>query len=110
MAADGRTKLALTALQPVQPQLSPGAGRMTGECRFQVTSFSGPGIPVVTSIELGEPESKDASRPSLILCRAGEKGLWELAKDNGSTVEAIRTANKLEGEPEPGKMLLIPVE
>ena len=110
MAADGRTKLALTALQPVQPQLSPGAGRMTGECRFQVTSFSGSGIPVVTSIELGEPESKDASRPSLILCRAGEKGLWELAKDNGSTVEAIRTANKLEGEPEPGKMLLIPVE
>jgi len=110
LAANEETKLALTAFQPVQPQLSPGAGRMTGECRFQVTSLAGAGIPMVTSIELGEPEARDASRPSLILCRAGEKSLWDLAKENGSTVEAIRNANKLDGEPEPGRMLLIPVE
>ena len=109
MRADGQTRPMLTSFLPVQPQLNPGAGKMTGECRFQVTIFAGAGIPVVTSVELGEPETGDGARPSLILCRAGEKSLWTLAKENGSTVDAIREANKLDGEPEKGKMLLIPV-
>ena len=56
------------------------------------------------------PEQQDGSqRPSLILRRAGEEGLWELAKKTGSTVAAIRSANKLQEEPKPGQLLLIPV-
>ncbi len=44
-------------------------------------------------------EEPDPARPSLILRRTGEGGLWELAKACGSTVEAIRSANGLEAEP-----------
>ena len=67
------------------------------------------GLPTVTGLELGEAARPDPKRPSMILCRAGEKSLWELAKASGSTVEAIRAANGLMDEPEQGRMLLIPV-
>ena len=64
---------------------------------------------MVSSMELGEPTPKDPNRPSLLLCRAGDAGLWELAKGSKSTMEAIARANGLEGEPQKGQMLLIPV-
>lgn len=67
------------------------------------------GIPVVTGLEMGEAAEPDPNRPSLILCRAGGKDLWALAKTHGSTVEQIMEANKLEEEPAPNQMLLIPV-
>lgn len=67
------------------------------------------GIPMVTGLELGEARKPDPNRPSMILRRCGTAGLWELAKGNRSTVAAIREINALEGEPEPGRMLLIPV-
>jgi LysM repeat protein len=35
--------------------------------------------------------------------------LWELAKETGSTMDAIRKANGLTQEPRQGQMLLIPV-
>jgi hypothetical protein len=35
--------------------------------------------------------------------------LWTLAKENGSTMEAIRKANNLSGELTDERMLLIPV-
>ena len=66
-------------------------------------------IPMVTGVSLGEQSRKDPDRPSLILRRAGEERLWDLAKQWGSTVEAIRRANRLQEEPVPGQMLLIPV-
>lgn len=67
------------------------------------------GMPMVTGLELGELQEPDPARPSVILRRAGKPGLWELAKACGSRVEAIRQANALEGEPEEGRLLLIPV-
>lgn len=66
-------------------------------------------IPMVCGLELGETEAPDPNRPSLILRRWEGEGLWELAKHCGTTVEAIREANRLAAEPEPGRMLLIPV-
>ena len=65
------------------------------------------GIPMVTGLELGE-ETK-TERPNLILRKAGEDTLWELAKKCGSTVEAITKANGLEDQPEKDRILLIPV-
>ena len=109
LPTDGEAKLAVTAFQGTQPQLNPAAGTLTGGCALMLTAFSGQGLSEVCSIELGEPLPKQADRPSLILCRSGKGDLWALAKENGSTVEAIRAANQLEGEPEKGKMLLIPV-
>lgn len=66
-------------------------------------------IPMVTGLELGQQRQPDPKRPSLILCRAGEDSLWQIARDSGSTVEAIRKASGLEGDPVPGQMLLVPV-
>ncbi len=67
-------------------------------------------FPMVTALEIGDPIQPDPERPSLILCRAGERSLWELAKQCGSTVDAIYRANQLSGEPAADKMLLIPVQ
>ena len=106
---DENTTPAVTGLEPGAPQLNPGAGKITGENRIQMTFFSKEGLSMVTSLELGEPAPKDPNRPSLLLCRAGDAGLWALAKESKSTVEAIAKANGLEGEPQKGQMLLIPV-
>ena len=67
------------------------------------------GIPLASGLELGEITPADPGRPSLILRRAGEDSLWDLAKKTGSTVERIREVNKLDTEPAPEQMLLIPV-
>lgn len=67
------------------------------------------GQTMMTGMEMGAEEQPDPERPSLILRRCGEGGLWPIAKESGSTVEAIRKANGLEGEPESGRMLLIPI-
>ncbi len=67
------------------------------------------GVPMVTGAEMGDPEEPDPERPSLILRKADSDTLWEIAKRAGSTVDAIRKANGIQNEPEPGQMLLIPV-
>lgn len=67
-------------------------------------------ISMVTGLELGQPKKADPNRPSLILRRAGESRLWDIAKASGSTMEAIRRVNGLTGEPLPDQMLLIPVK
>jgi len=66
-------------------------------------------FPMASAVEVGQPQAPDPGRPSVILCRAGEGGLWRMAKQTGSTVEAIRQANDLQGEPAYGQMLLIPI-
>ena len=67
-------------------------------------------IPIVTGVTLGEDKKRDPQRPNLILCRTGDRSLWDIAKATGATPEAIQKANGLTGEPEGNKMLLIPVE
>ena len=64
---------------------------------------------MVDALELGELQEPDPARPSLILRNAGGETLWELAKNNASTVAAITAANGLSGEPMSEQMLLIPV-
>ena len=64
---------------------------------------------VVTGIELGEKTEKDPNRPSLILRRMGEEGLWEVAKSCHTTVAAIQNANNLTTEPTENTMLIIPI-
>lgn len=68
-------------------------------------------IPMICALEMGEIEPPDPNRPNLILQRTDGKSLWELAKQNGSTVESIRNVNGLldGAQPDAGKMLLIPV-
>lgn len=66
-------------------------------------------IPMVTALELGETAQPDENRPSLILRRAGNQSLWDIAKECGTTVEMLQQANGLSEEPEENQLLLIPV-
>ena len=67
------------------------------------------GIPMITGLSVGDLTQPDPNRPSMILRRSGGQELWELAKEAGSTVDAIIRANQLQGEPEEDRLLLIPV-
>lgn len=93
------------------PQALPGAGSVTmrAETEVSLNVTSTQGLSMVTGLELGEGKNMDENRPSLILRRAGDIGLWDMAKMSGSTMDAIRQANNMEGEPTPGQMLLIPI-
>ena len=66
-------------------------------------------IPMVTGLEISEAAGEKPDRPSLILRRPGNDSLWDIAKQYGSTEEAIRQANGLAEDPAPDRMLLIPV-
>lgn len=101
----------LAILSPGVPQAVAGNGSILVkvEVPMDLTTTTQQGIPMVTGVSLGEQRPADPGRPSLILRRAGEKRLWDIAKSCGSTVEAIQRANGLTEEPAPGQMLLIPV-
>lgn len=109
--ADEKSKLSMVPLIPSEPQfaLSDGSVTLKSQVPMQMTASARQKLTMVTGMELGEEQEPDPGRPSLILHRFGDTGLWQLAKENGSTIQAIRQANKLEGDPTPGQMLLIPV-
>lgn len=109
--ADDNSQLTVLPQLPEQLQTVLGNGNIIArsELPINLLTTSREGIPMVTGLGMGQQRQPDANRPSLILQRAGENGLWDIAKDSGSTVRAIQEANKLQGEPAPGQMLLIPV-
>lgn len=86
-----------------------GSSQAKTELQLRCQTVCNRGIPMVTGLKLGEIREPSPDRPSLILRRAGNGRLWDMAKATGSTMEAIRTANHLEDPPEQGQMLLIPV-
>lgn len=67
------------------------------------------GIPMISHMELGEAEKQDPNRPGLILRKAGNCRLWDIAKETGTTVAAIKNANHLQEEPSSDRILLIPI-
>lgn len=109
---DEDSRMSAQPLQGAEIQALPGGDTISVRtaAAVQMQFSAGQGIPMVTGIELGEPRPKDPERPSLVLRRTEHAGLWDLAKASGSTVEAIRKANHLTGEPEPGQLLLIPIQ
>ena len=64
---------------------------------------------MISAVEIGEEKRPDKNRPSVILRRVEGETLWDMAKCCGTTVRAICQVNGLNDEPDPGKMLLIPV-
>lgn len=83
---------------------------LQSELAMQITALSRRGIPMVSALELGENVAKDPNRPSVILRRRDGGSLWDIAKECGSTVDAILRANDLQEEPKDNRMLLIPVK
>lgn len=110
-AADQSAQVLTTVRPSGKPQTAfdGSATELHADMLMDTVALSSGGVPMVTALEIGEPKAPDSSRPSLILRRAGEQSLWQIAKENGSTVEAIQEANKLEDEPPADRMLLIPV-
>ncbi len=66
-------------------------------------------FPMVAALELGPLQEPEGDRPSLIIRRAGNNTLWEIAKSAGSTEKAIREINQIEDEIASDQMLLIPI-
>lgn len=93
-----------------QTSLLSGQLQQKAELKLQTDTRMKNGISMVTGLELGELREPDLNRPSLILRRAGDSTLWELAKTSGSTVADIQKANNLQAEPDADRMLLIPVK
>ncbi len=114
-----RKTIEAAAHSNVQLSLSPSGGskwsvggelQLKNDVILHSSTLAQHTIPMVTALELGQLQEKDPDRPSLILARAGEHSLWELAKENGSTVEAICSANALAGDQDlHQQILLIPV-
>lgn len=111
LGADENSQISVQPILQEEPQAAAGAGAMTAkwELPLEVTAFADQSLPMVTGLELGEPRKLDPNRPSLILCRAGEQRLWDIAKASNATLDAIRQANDLAGEPAPNQILLIPI-
>jgi len=86
-----------------------GEGQIVADMLISASVADMKNFQMVTGMELGEQCQPDPQRPSVILRRYAQNGLWELAKETGTTVDKIMSANALTQEPEPGKMLLIPV-
>ncbi len=85
------------------------AGEVNAQVELELMTSSQQPISMVTGLEIGELMEPDSQRPALVLRKAEDLSLWELAKKCGSTVDAIRRANQLTAEPAPDRMLLIPV-
>ena len=81
-----------------------------GDLELQTDAVMDANIPMVTGLTIGEVQPADPHRPSIILRRAGEHTLWQIAKESGATVEDIRRVNRLQAEPNADQMLLIPIQ
>lgn len=110
-AADSGVKVEMMSQLDGLPEAMPmgGNAQLRADMQLNMQTMTDQGVPMVTGIELGETVAPDPERPSLILRRAGEDSLWDIAKKTGSTVDAIKAANNLEQEPDSDRMLLIPV-
>ena len=94
-------------LKPVIRKIEQTARGMTLTLGLQ--SWGETQLPMISGISVGEPITAPRDRPALLLRPMDTDSLWELAKATGSTMAAIRAANQLTQDPQPGQMLLIPM-
>lgn len=109
--SDENTRLWVNSGSPETPRAAVGNGQiaLSTQIPLELTAVADQSIPMVTGLNVGELLQKDPERPSLVLRRAGEDRLWDIAKASGSTMDAIRRVNGISDEPAPDRMLLIPV-
>ena len=110
MPADPQVQIQSRVSPAGIPQSQMGGGiSMQGNLQTQSMTIANRGLPMVTGLTLTDAREPDPNRPSLVLKRAGQDSLWEMAKEAGTTADAIRKANRLEADPMPGQMLIIPI-
>ncbi len=112
VTSDTDNRMELSVCCPMRPQFAPSAQGFTLSCRCKMSAvvYCQKAFPMVSAVTVGDAKAADPERPSVILRRAGEDRLWDIAKACGSTVEDICRVNDLTQEPEPGCLLLIPVQ
>jgi len=104
---DENVKLCITALPSGKLET---AGGLCGDVLVESVSASSRGMQMLSGLEMEPLREENPNRPSLVLRRADGESLWQIAKGTGSTVDAIVQANRLEGEPDPSRLLLIPIK
>lgn len=105
----GNFSVATLRVSREQAAISGEDVEISSSVTMDIQTFRDEKIPMVTEIQLGELLPGDPLRPSLVLRKIGEQRLWDLAKETGSTVEAIKEANGILQDPPADKFLLIPV-
>lgn len=108
-AEDSVVEAAVSPSGTPQATIGAGGGELRADLLADAMTTTRQGLPMVCALEMGELTEADPGRPSLILRKAGNDRLWDIAKCSGSTVEAIREANRLVEEPNGEQILLIPV-
>lgn len=96
-----------TQLQPAITSIEPSSN--SARMKLNLQTWADQQIPMISGLTVGGSKPLEEARPSLILRPMDTDSLWELAKETGSTMDAIRKANGLTQEPRQGQMLLIPV-
>ena len=96
-----------TQLQPTITSIEPSSN--SARMKLNLQTWADQQIPMISGLTVGGSKPLEEARPSLILRPMDTDTLWELAKETGSTMDAIRKANGLTQEPRQGQMLLIPV-
>jgi hypothetical protein len=94
-----------------EAQAVPSGGAVAVNCQLTAREMTVNdwAVPALSGITLGEPMIKDPDRPSLLLRRCGTGSLWDIAKNSGTTVSAIKAANNMVDDYAPDKMLIIPI-
>ncbi len=108
-AEDTETAVSLFVTQAPQAVMTGDSVLARGAVELCTVTTAAEQMILVTALTVGEEQPPDPNRPSLILRRAGNEELWDIAKACGSTVEAISQANGLSSQPEGDQMLLIPI-
>lgn len=111
LPTDQNSKIFATIQPKAMPQGNLAAGKVNlrAEVLMDAVTTVEQELPHVTGLVFGDLTEQDPTRPALILRKAGDDSLWEIAKNSGSTVEAISQANDLHEQPEREQILLIPV-
>ena len=110
LPSDRSVQIQGTVLGMDDPQAVAAGDRLTvtAQLHTQALSMAQQGMTMVSGMTVGDAVNPDPDRPSLILRSRGELSLWELAKECGSTVQAICQANGILEEPAENRLLLIP--
>lgn len=109
VADDGKTEVSIGYMQPAEVRPAGDGLQISMQLQLDMLTTAQLDVPMVCGLELGDVIQPDPARPSVLLQRMGDGDLWSVAKEAGSTVEAIWQANELQDEPVFGQMLLIPV-
>ena len=67
------------------------------------------GLPMTSGIETGEMKEKDPARPSLIVRKAGNDRVWDIAKKYNASISDIQYANGDCKEFKEDQVILIPI-